>query len=112
MKDREVRESMFQITQVITTQAHSITAQANTDVAPQENKHSSTMGIRLRDFTRMKSPMFVKSKVDEDSQYFVDDIYKILFLCEYVLLRRLNLFPISSRTWLRHGTISGRIVGL
>ena len=36
------------------------------------------MASRLRDFTRMNPPTFYQSKVEEDPQEFIDEIYKIL----------------------------------
>ncbi|XP_015077517.1 uncharacterized protein LOC107021382 [Solanum pennellii] len=38
------------------------------------------MAFRLRDFTRMNPPMFFGSKVNEDSQDFSDEVYKILYV--------------------------------
>ena len=37
------------------------------------------MATRLRDFTRMNPLMYFGSKVDEDPQDFLDEVYKILF---------------------------------
>ena len=57
MKDDEVRASLLQMDQDITTQAQSIMFQANREVLPQENQHVITMATHLRDFTRMNPPM-------------------------------------------------------
>ena len=43
------------------------------------DQHASTMVTRLRDFTRMISPMFFGSKVDEDPPDFFNEVYKISF---------------------------------
>lgn len=40
--------------------------------------HATTPGAKVRDFIRMNPPIFYRSKVDEDPQEFVDEIYKIL----------------------------------
>ena len=56
--DGEVRETLFQIAQAITTQAQAITAQANREVVPRENQYASTMTSHLRDFWRMNPRMF------------------------------------------------------
>lgn len=37
------------------------------------------MDLRLRDFTRMNLLMFLGSKVNEDPQDFLHEVYKILF---------------------------------
>ena len=37
------------------------------------------MSSRLRDFTRMNPPSFYGSKVEEDPQEFIDEIYNILY---------------------------------
>ena len=36
------------------------------------------MTSRLRDFVRMNPPIFLGSKVGEDSQEFLDGVYKVL----------------------------------
>ena len=38
----------------------------------------STMISSLRDFVRMNPPIFLGSKVGEDSQEFLDEVYKVL----------------------------------
>ncbi|XP_015072587.1 uncharacterized protein LOC107016711 [Solanum pennellii] len=78
MTDGEVRTSLFQLGQAITTQVQAITTQGNREV-PRENQHASTMANRLRDFTRMNPPMVFGSKVYEDPQDALYEVYKILF---------------------------------
>lgn len=56
-----------------------MTAQANIQVVPQENQHSSTMASHLRDFRMMNTSMFFRSMVDEDPEDFLDGVYKIEF---------------------------------
>ena len=64
--------------QVVTTQAQSMMAQANWEIETSMNKNCSKMDSHLRDFTRMNPLMFYGSKVNEDPQYFIDQVYKIL----------------------------------
>ena len=52
-----------------------MTAQVNREVGPQMAPHASTMASPKRDFTRMNPPMFYGSKVDEDPQDFLDEVY-------------------------------------
>ena len=52
-----------------------MTAKVNREVGPRMPPHASTMASRLRNFTRMNPPMFYGSKVDEDPQDFLDEVY-------------------------------------
>lgn len=60
-------------------QDQTITAQANREVVPREKQHASTIASCLRDFTRINPPKYFGSKVDEDPQDFLDEVYNILF---------------------------------
>ena len=40
--------------------------------------HASTTVSRIRDFTRMNPPTFYDSKVEEDQQGFIDEVFKVL----------------------------------
>ena len=56
-----------------------MTSQANWKVVPRAHQKVATMDSRLRDFTRMNPHTFYGSKVEEDPQEFIDEIYKILY---------------------------------
>ena len=60
-------------------QAQAMTTQANRDVAPRPHQQVTTMASNLRDFTRMNPPTFYGSKVDEDPQEFLDEVYEVLY---------------------------------
>ena len=82
----EMRSILAQIAQAMTTQAqaatsqpHAMTAQADLEVVPCPHQQVTTMASRLRDFTRINPPTFHESKVDEDPQEFINEIYMILY---------------------------------
>ena len=86
-------------------------AQSNREVAPRQDYHVSSVASHFSDFTRMDPPKYFELKVDEDSQYFLHKVYMIWFSMGVSTTEKMNLLPINLRTWLRHGTICGRIVG-
>ena len=80
-----MRSILSQMAQAMTTQAQAssvqaqaMTAQANRDIAPRPHQQVITMASRLRDFSQMNPPTLYGSKVDEDPQEFIDEVYKIL----------------------------------
>ena len=65
--------------QAVTTQAQSMKTQANREIVPWPNQQVGTIASLLRDFTRMNPHTLYGSKVEEDPQEFIDEIYKILY---------------------------------
>ena len=78
----QMAQSMTIQVQVATVQAQAMTTQANRDISPCPHQQVTTMAFRLRDFTRMNPPTLYGSKVDEDPQEFIDEVYKILLAME------------------------------
>ena len=62
----------------ITMQAKSITDQVNQQNVQRENTPVRSMADRLRDFTRLNSLIFTRSKTSEDPHEFVNEVHKIL----------------------------------
>ncbi|WMV41072.1 hypothetical protein MTR67_034457 [Solanum verrucosum] len=58
--------------------AQAMNTQANREVVAPVNRNVGTTTTRVRDFTRMNTPEFHGSKVEEDPQEFIDDVYKVL----------------------------------
>ena len=54
-------------------------AKPNRDIAPHPHQQVTTMASHLRDFSRMNPTTFYVSKVDEDPQEFLSEVYKVLY---------------------------------
>ena len=50
------------------------------EVVPRPNQQVATMDSRLRAFPRMNLPTYYGSKVEEDPQEFIYEVYKIFFI--------------------------------
>ena len=67
----EMREALLTLDQPLTTHV-------NRGIGPRMNVVESTVTSRLTDFEMMNPPIFLGSKVGEDLQEFVDDVYKVM----------------------------------
>ena len=98
--------STVKMAQGITTQAQAITTQANREVVFRDNQHSSTMASRLRYFTRTNPPMNFGSKVRDDPQDFLDEVYKILFAMGVIIVEKDELAAYKvkdvAQAWYNH----------
>ena len=71
LSNSDIREALLALSRIVTTQA-------NLCMVPRVNVVERTMTSRLKDFVRMNSPTFVRSKIEEDAQQFLDGVYKVL----------------------------------
>ena len=68
---RDIREALFYV-------ARGVTTQTNLCMVPMMNVVERTMMSRLRDFVRMNPHIFHGSKVGENPQEFLDNVYMVL----------------------------------
>ena len=54
-----------------------MTSETSRDMGPREIFNENTPSSRLRDFVRINHHIFLGSRVGEDSQEFLDEVYKI-----------------------------------
>ncbi|XP_049391580.1 uncharacterized protein LOC125856017 [Solanum stenotomum] len=66
------------VTTAFVTLDQAMKAQANRDVGTRVNANESIVASRLRDFVRMNPPVFLGSRVGENPQEFLDEVYKIV----------------------------------
>ena len=71
MSNVEIRASIQSLTQVLATQV-------TRDAGVQVNPNASTTSSRIRDFIRMNLHTSFVSKVGEDTQGFIDEVFKVL----------------------------------
>ena len=60
---------------VVTSRVKAMTTQVNREVGPRVPQHANIMASCLREFTRVSPPMFFGSRLDEDPQDFIDEVY-------------------------------------
>ena len=108
--DRDIRATFIKISQAITTEAQIIitqdqlmTTQDNREVVPLGNQHVSSMASLLRDLTSMNLPTLYGSKVKVDTQEFIDEFYKILYVMGLTTSEKAELSTYQlkdvARTW-------------
>ena len=80
MTNVELRAALMNLTQLMTAQSHVVNnhlvGQANQGDRPQPNV--STPASRIQDFMRMNPPTIYGTKVEEDPQGFIDEVFKVV----------------------------------
>ncbi|XP_069152730.1 uncharacterized protein [Solanum lycopersicum] len=71
MSNVDIRSAIHILTQVLATQV-------SRDARVQVNSNVNTNASRISDFTRMNSPTFYGSKVEEDPEGFIDEVFDAL----------------------------------
>ena len=67
-----------EIREVFLTLSRALTTHVNVGLSPRVNVGERTILSRLRDFVRINPPIFFVSKVREDPQEFLNEVYKIV----------------------------------
>ena len=98
MTDRDTSVVFLTLTQVMTSQDNVVTSkvqatttQMNRDVVHQVPQHAYTMAHRLRDYTRNNPLMFFGTKLDVDPQYFLDEVYNMLYAMGVTSIEKVDL---------------------
>ena len=68
----EIRSSIHRLTQLFSTKC-------SRDSRVKVNPNANTTSSKIRDFTKMNPPIFLVSKVEEDPQGFIDEVFKVVY---------------------------------
>ncbi|WMV24214.1 hypothetical protein MTR67_017599 [Solanum verrucosum] len=83
-----------------------MTTQDNREVIAPVNPNMGTTMIKIRDFTRMNHVEFHSSKVDENAQKFINEVYKIVGIMELSTVEKAELTTYQlkgvAQVWFNH----------
>ena len=74
----KVSMSNFEMRVAIHNLTHVFSTQVGRDATVQLNLNSSTTSSRIRDFTRMNPSTFFVSKIEDDLQGLIDEVFKVV----------------------------------
>ena len=107
----DIRADFQALPQLLATQAQGATnhviVQDNVGLGPQPN--ASTPASRIPDFTRINHPTFYCTKVDEDTQHFIDEVFKVVDSMGVNPSEKEELAAYQLRMWLKCGLNNGGI---
>ena len=91
MSNVEIGSAIHSLSQVFTIEVAR-------DTRVKVNPMANTTASRIRDFTRMNPPTFFSSKVEEDPQGIIDEVFKVLDGMGFLLKKKRNQSPTNSNT--------------
>ena len=78
LTDDDISDAQIQLSQATTVQCQAMTTQINQEDVPHPHQEVTAMASHLRDSNWMNPSTFYRSKVEEEPQEFIDEVYKIL----------------------------------
>ncbi|WMV07685.1 hypothetical protein MTR67_001070 [Solanum verrucosum] len=76
-----------------------MTTKANREVLFPVNPNMGITLTRIKYFTRMKPTEFLGSKVDEDPQKFINEVYTIVIIMELFTVEKVSIAQVWFEQW-------------
>ncbi|XP_049364265.1 uncharacterized protein LOC125829028 [Solanum verrucosum] len=90
--------------------SQAVMTQANREEVSPVNPSVGTTVARIRDFTKMNPPKFYGSKLEEDPQVFIDEVYKVLSIMDVTLVEKAEQVKECRTTMLVHDMYISRLM--